>query len=382
MKLLFLLPILTYRGSEQVVSQLVNYLRSQGHSITIITPYKDDTISIPQANIIHPGKAIMLLCKNPFLYIFIAPVVLLIYSLRNIKKTDLIITDNFPCLQIATLLSILFKKNFILSIHGIETNTSPEQSMIEKIHHHIVTNLNKVTNRYVKKIIVNSPKVQRNAKIIWPKAEIKILIPPVSLSPVENSPPSEIRKRYNISDNQILVSVGVLHPLKNQTLLVKVLATITQIYPHIVLMLIGDGNKQPIHALAQSLGVQKNILFTGFVSHKNIHAYYEAADILLQPAFYPEGLSLTVFEAMLAKKLAICAEGAGAADIIREQNIGIVADPTPEKFAAEILKYLANPAEYEPIINRGYEYVQKNLTLIQYGKLFENEINATISDTQ
>ena len=88
----------------------------------------------------------------------------------------------------------------------------------------------------------------------------------------------------------------------------------------VTLELVGDGNSlKAYQALAQQLGVQEQVIFSGYVAREQIAARYAAAHVFVLPSFN-EGMSVALLEALAAGLPLICTRTGGASDLVQEHG--------------------------------------------------------------
>ncbi|MCL4441909.1 MAG: glycosyltransferase, partial [Firmicutes bacterium] len=112
---------------------------------------------------------------------------------------------------------------------------------------------------------------------------------------------SPIREEIGIAGDAVLIGiVARLHPVKGHIYLLEALARSVKKFPGLMLLIVGTGpDRAMLEETAGSLGVDKNVIFTGF--RKDIPEILAALDFLVLPSL-SEGLSLTVIEGMAMKK--------------------------------------------------------------------------------
>lgn len=100
------------------------------------------------------------------------------------------------------------------------------------------------------------------------------------------------RKKFKFNENDIvLVCVGRISDVKNQSYLIDVIANLDSNYK---LFIIGDGtDKDQLKQAFYANNLQDRVIFTGNV--QNVEHYMDASDIFLTPSLY-EGFSLVVLE--------------------------------------------------------------------------------------
>ena len=110
------------------------------------------------------------------------------------------------------------------------------------------------------------------------------------------------------------------------------------------LVIAGDGDDRPrLEALAASLGLSGQVLFTGFVSEATLAELYARAAVFVMPS-RGEGFGLVYLEAMRAGRPCVAARASAAAEIVADGETGLLVDPLdPEAIAGALGRLLAAP---------------------------------------
>ncbi|HOQ85805.1 MAG TPA: glycosyltransferase family 4 protein [Phycisphaerae bacterium] len=151
---------------------------------------------------------------------------------------------------------------------------------------------------------------------------------------------TQIRRHYGIAyDELVVLCVAHNFKLKGVNKLIEALARPGgQAYRAVI---VGRDNPAPYAQLAEQLGVQHRIIFTG--PTQRTAAFFHAADVLAHPTYY-DPCSRVVLEAMAAGLPAITTRFNGAAERITDGLNGYVID-SPEQVdqLADRLGRLADP---------------------------------------
>ena len=108
----------------------------------------------------------------------------------------------------------------------------------------------------------------------------------------------KIKAELGIADSFVIGHVGQFRREKNHCFLIRIFHQILQTAPNCVLLLVGKGPEMaPAKALAQELGIEKQILFLG--ARGDIPQLMQAMDVFVLPSIY-EGLPVTMVEAQAA----------------------------------------------------------------------------------
>ena len=116
---------------------------------------------------------------------------------------------------------------------------------------------------------------------------------------------SALRQKLGIPEGQfILLYVGRLAAEKNVEELIHHVSSLS--YQNITLLLVGDGPyRRTLEALAHSLGLEQNIIFTGMVKPDEIADYYHLGNLFVS-ASSSETQGLTYLEALASGLPALC----------------------------------------------------------------------------
>jgi phosphatidylinositol alpha-1,6-mannosyltransferase len=113
--------------------------------------------------------------------------------------------------------------------------------------------------------------------------------------------------------------------------------------PETRLVVAGDGDDRPrLEALAASLGLAERVLFTGFVSEATLAELYRRAILFVMPS-RGEGFGLVYLEAMRAGIPCVASRDSAAAEIVADEETGLLVDPLDgEQLAAALDRLLAD----------------------------------------
>jgi glycosyltransferase involved in cell wall biosynthesis len=186
----------------------------------------------------------------------------------------------------------------------------------------------------------------------------------------------QARARLGLGDGVLLLHVGALMQRKNQILSIRALKVLKQRLGSVKLAFVGVGPWESLlRAEVEALGLEQDVVFAGEVSEEALRTYYNACDVNLFPV-KDQTWGLVPFEALVAGKPSVVAEGCGAAEVIAKEQLGLLINPSVEDLAEAVLCALGNPELMAEMANRGQRYVRKNLTWEKYArdmcKVFRN----------
>ena len=142
-----------------------------------------------------------------------------------------------------------------------------------------------------------------------------------------------IRRHNGLQEaDVVLLSVGRLEHNKGFDVLARALGKLTRAGGSLSShrwrwVLAGDGPyRQTLEGTVRSEGLDKHVQFAGRVSHADLHAWYEAANLFVHPSRY-EGSSLVTLEAMAHWRCVIATRAGGLPDKVRPGVNGWLVNP-------------------------------------------------------
>ena len=152
---------------------------------------------------------------------------------------------------------------------------------------------------------------------------------------------TELKKRYGIRDEKILMFIGRLHPVKRLDLLLK---AVQQLDMKFKLFIVGTGElEDELKEMAKSLGVADKVLFTGAVPYSDVPRFMNMADLMVMTSSI-EGQPRVLIEAMSCGTPAVGTNVFGIRDTIIDGVTGYLTSDDPATIAKQISKALENEA--------------------------------------
>ena len=148
-----------------------------------------------------------------------------------------------------------------------------------------------------------------------------------------------------------IVTAGRLEPQKNQTMLIRAFAKISQDYPQATLTIFGRGTLEAeLRNLSKELNVEDRVFFPGNVD--DIHARIADANVFVLSSDY-EGLSNALLEAMMMGLPCVSTNCAGADEYIDNGKNGLLIKVGDELGLVGALKNIFNSPD--DAINMGIQ---------------------------
>jgi glycosyltransferase involved in cell wall biosynthesis len=171
----------------------------------------------------------------------------------------------------------------------------------------------------------------------------------------------QARHAFKFGDEPTILFVGRLEGRKNLEFLIRAFKLIVR-ESRCKLVIVGNGSQASLKEVVSSLGISRDVVFTGFVDDDDLRLLYNACDIFVLPS-HLEGFGLTLLEAMAAAKPVIASNVGGIPELVKNGVNGILVDLKNPKELATALKYLLeNPELARKMGMRNREYVSNNFT--------------------
>lgn len=169
-------------------------------------------------------------------------------------------------------------------------------------------------------------------------------------------------KKTSSLNNHNVICVGRLEEEKGQIDLIDVISKVKKEINDIKLFLIGDGSKKSeLIEKTKNMGLEENIIFTGFLSSKEIEKYMLKSSVYIMTSF-TESFGLVLLEAMSYGIPCVAFDSADGANELLKNNIGIlVKDRDKSKMAEEIVKLLTDNKTAHKFSENGYNKVKDYL---------------------
>ncbi len=142
-----------------------------------------------------------------------------------------------------------------------------------------------------------------------------------------------IRRRYGLAGRPVVVCVSRLVARKGQDTLIRALPQLRRQVPGVALLVVGSGRyRNALAALAASLDVTDDVVFSGAVPGGELAAHYAAGDVFAMPCrtrrrgMDVEGLGIVFLEASATGLPVVVGDSGGAPDAVRDGETGYLVD--------------------------------------------------------
>ena len=288
---------------------------------------------------------------------------------KKAKGFDLVCACNFPSYW-ATYFAktgkpLLWLSSEVLGPYS-ETKDIYNRSYFFRFALEIAKKIDKhIVNRFVDPIITCS---ELNSRLILNRygREAVVVHTGVDYDYFDTKVPNA-KARLGFGDSILLLHVGTLIEKKNHILSIRALKRLKQNFD-CKLVIVGEGPWKPrLQKEAEKLDVQNDVIFTGSISENKLRSFYYACDVNLFPV-KDQTWGLVPFEALVAGKPSIISNGCGAAEIMKQEKIALLIEPTVEDLEKAVTFALTNPDFIKAMVKRGKTFVLENLTWTKYAQ--------------
>lgn len=195
--------------------------------------------------------------------------------------------------------------------------------------------LSKLTSKLHRKTIQNCDRlitVTDQVKTLYSKVfdVEKIWTMPLGVDTNLFVPPKNVSQK----DNYEILFAGYLYKLKGVEYLIRAMQIVAKEHRGVKLRIVGNGPDKPrLKRLAETLRIGYDVIFEGLVPHTQMPRYYQRCDIFCFPTL-GEPFGKAVIEAMACAKPVIASSIGGPAEIIQNEQTGLLVPPAQPKVLA------------------------------------------------
>ncbi len=184
---------------------------------------------------------------------------------------------------------------------------------------------------------------------------VKISCAPHALYKEEIKPgeSQKVRQKFHLPEKFIL-GVGTLEPRKNFSALIKAFVILKRKFPEYKLVIVGKkGWKyQDIERSVREFDLEKDVIFTGYMSDEDLHHTYNLAEVFVFPSLY-EGFGIPPLEAMASGCPVISSNAASLPEVVGDA--GLLIDPnSSHKIADAVASLIENPQLRNTLLEKGF----------------------------
>ncbi len=189
----------------------------------------------------------------------------------------------------------------------------------------------------------------------------------------------ELRQQHGLEDRLVTVYTGNFERYQGFDLLFTSVCRLVGQHPELAVVMVGGKDEQIVYWQEETkrMGIEDHVIFTGIVSLTDSLHYLAAADILVTPR--TEGLSvpLKIYSYLYAGKPTLATKIEAHTQILNDE-VALLVEPTPDAFAAGLLRLITDPALRQEIGQNGQAMAMERFSMKAYVSKLEQAYLAAI----
>ncbi len=151
----------------------------------------------------------------------------------------------------------------------------------------------------------------------------------------------ELKREFGLKEGPVVGIIARLSEVKGHKYLIMAMKKVIEKIPDVQLLIVGEGKIQKdLEALADKLGIEKNIRFVPAVSDTS--EPLSVMDVFMMPSLQ-EGLGLSIMEAMLFGVPVVASKVGGIPSLVKDGITGVLVKPEDsDSLALAIIDLLKN----------------------------------------
>lgn len=173
----------------------------------------------------------------------------------------------------------------------------------------------------------------------------------------------QVKSELGIRDGDLMIgTVGRLSKEKGHKYLIEAFIKLSQEYPNICLLIVGDGElRKELERLSETLGIKEKVTFTGY--QEDVAKYYSSMDIYVSPSLV-EHFPMSILEAMSFSRAVVATDVGGISKMILNENTGLIVKPqSAEEIYQALLRLIGDSALRKKLAGNAGEFVKRNYSL-------------------
>lgn len=232
------------------------------------------------------------------------------------------------------------------------------------------------------KVIANSQYTKSKlVELGIPELQIVIIPPGLNVSKLNaNSGLHEdIRDKYNLHDNKVMITVSRLVERKGHDVTLKAISHVIERIPNLKYLICGEGpHRGELERLVRQYGLDSVVVFTGGITDHELHQLYECSDLFIMPSRDikekgdVEGFGIVFLEANYYRLPVIAGNSGGIPDAVKDEITGYLVNPLDEKeIANRIEELITDEGLARTMGNNGYDWVTNHCLWSHRGQLLK-----------
>ncbi len=170
---------------------------------------------------------------------------------------------------------------------------------------------------------------------------------------------TQFRSKFALPSERIVLFVGRLVYEKGIHVLVNAIPRVLE-KVNVKTIIVGNGYmKEQISSLVKGLGIDRKVMFTGFVDDETLRRLQTCADVSVVPSLF-EPFGIVALEAMAAKSPVVVSDTGGLGEIVDHDTDGIkVYTNNPDSLAWGITRILTDDKNANRLRNNAFKKIQE-----------------------
>ncbi len=360
-------PAWAYGGPAKLVYDSSRYVSDNGHTVHILTSDAYDSKKrMPKQKRILPTKTLVVRyfrnINNTLAYkfnIFFTPG-FFVAAIFEVWWADIVHMHDFYTAQNAwaALLSVIFRKPYIISVHGcLELTRMQQRSLFKQMYLFLFGKFMLIRATAVIATSANEAAAYRSFGVD-PKRIIRLQHGVNSQEFETTVTKSAAREALQLPKKSVIVTfLGRIHAIKGLDLLVAAIDILRSEKIHFVIAGSDDGYKETLKTDIATRGLAHKITLMGTCFGQEKAALFKASDIFVYPS-YSEGFSLGILEAASIGLPLVITTGCHF-DTIARVGAGKVVPPDSNMLAQAIAALADAPSERKKCGNNARQLVER-----------------------
>lgn len=176
---------------------------------------------------------------------------------------------------------------------------------------------------------------------------------------IEKQDLKSFRSKFALPEEKIVLFVGRLVYEKGAHVLINAIPKVLE-KSDAKFVIVGSGYmKEQLLNIVRGMGLERKVLFTGFVDDETLLKLQKCADVSVVPSLF-EPFGIVALEAMAAKSPVVVSDTGGLSEIVEHDATGVKVYPNnPDSLAWGITKILLDENYRNRIVENAYKKVQE-----------------------
>ncbi|MBI1971854.1 MAG: glycosyltransferase family 4 protein [Candidatus Aenigmarchaeota archaeon] len=194
----------------------------------------------------------------------------------------------------------------------------------------------------------------------------------------ENLEYGKIRKKLGIGKGPMLLFIGMFGPKKGLEYAIEAVSTLRQKFPDIKFVIGGpaldESYMEKLKQKVESLGLEKNVVFSGFIEQPELPYWFRDCDIYVDPTLYGMGYCFPCVEAAATGRPIVATKLLEDIGVVKDGFNGtIIGYRDASQISSAVESLLSDPGKMEKFSENSLKLAEKfdwNRTVEQTGSVY------------